>query len=161
MLTFGGTKNGLMYGEAVVVLRPRRWPRDAGFVRKQAAQLPSKMRFVAAQFEALLADELWLRNARHANAMARPAGRTAVREVEGVRCPAEVNAVFARLPGRRSSALQAVSPFYVWDEATRRGALDVLVGHHRGRRRRVRRRRPAGPRLIGAGWARCGWAQCG
>ena len=69
VLSFGGTKNGMMYGEAVVYLSPE-LARSARFVRKQVTQLPSKMRFVAAQFTALLRDGLWLRNAAHANGMA-------------------------------------------------------------------------------------------
>ena len=68
-LTFGGTKNGLLYGEAVVFLRPE-LARRARFARKQAGQLASKMRFVSAQFDALLTDDLWLDNARRANGMA-------------------------------------------------------------------------------------------
>ena len=69
VLTFGGTKNGLLGGEAVVFLGPELAAR-ARYLRKQVNQLPSKMRFVAAQFLALLDDDLWLRNAGHANAMA-------------------------------------------------------------------------------------------
>ena len=70
VLTFGGTKNGLIGGEAVVFLRPGARPARATYVRKQVTQLPSKMRFVAAQFLALLDGDLWLRLAAHANAMA-------------------------------------------------------------------------------------------
>ena len=62
VVSFGGTKNGMMYGEAVVFCDPALGA-DAKFIRKQATQLPSKMRFVAAQFEALLTDDLWIRNA--------------------------------------------------------------------------------------------------
>ena len=69
VLSFGGTKNGLVGGEAVVFLRPE-LARRAMYIRKQVTQLPSKMRFVAAQFLALLDDDLWLRSAGHANAMA-------------------------------------------------------------------------------------------
>ncbi len=115
VLTFGGTKNGMMYGEAVVFLRPE-LGRHVKFVRKQAGQLPSKMRFVAAQFEALLADDLWLHNARHANEMAALlADRMA--DVPGVtldRRP-EVNAVFARLPAAAIRPLQDWSFFWEWD----------------------------------------------
>ena len=74
VLTFGGTKNGLLGGEAVVFLDPSS-PSRARYLRKTITQLPSKMRFVAAQFNALLDDELWLRNARHSNEMAAPAVR--------------------------------------------------------------------------------------
>ncbi len=117
VLTFGGTKNGMVYGEAVVFLDPALGT-SVPFVRKQAGQLPSKMRFVAAQFEALLADDLWLRNAAHANAMA----QLLVEKVGGVAGigisrPPEVNAVFATVPTKALADLQAWSPFYVWDEA--------------------------------------------
>ena len=115
VLTFGGTKNGLMYGEAVLFLRPG-LAEHARFVRKQAAQLPSKMRYVAAQFEALLADDLWLRNAAHANAMARRLAEQAT-EVAGVgvvRSP-EVNAVFVHLPRAAVEALTDWSFFWEWD----------------------------------------------
>lgn len=118
VLTFGGTKNGLMYGEAVVFLTPE-LGRAARFVRKQAAQLPSKMRFVSAQFEALLTDDLWLRNAAHANAMAAQLADR-VEGIDGVtlqRRP-EVNAVFVTVPRGALEALQAWSFFWVWDEAT-------------------------------------------
>src|SRR3954469_2702864 len=106
VLTFGGTKNGMMYGEAVVFLDPD-LGRAAPFVRKQAGQLPSKMRYVSAQFEALLAGDLWLRNAGHANAMAqRLAERPAtVPGVDVSHAPA-VNAVFVRLPAEAIAGLQ-------------------------------------------------------
>ena len=116
VISFGGTKNGLMYGEAVVFLDPS-LAANARYVRKQATQLPSKTRYVAAQFEALLTDDLWLRNAEQANAMAaRLADR--VRDVPGValvREP-EANSVFARLPHGAIAALQERSFFWVWDE---------------------------------------------
>ncbi len=117
LMTFGGTKNGMMYGEAVVFLRPE-LAADVRYVRKQAGQLPSKMRYVAAQFEALLTDDLWLRNARHANAMA---GRlaSAVERVPGVELlgAPQVNGVFARIPAAAVQPLQEWSFFWVWDPA--------------------------------------------
>jgi threonine aldolase len=117
-LTFGGTKNGMVYGEAIVFLDPE-LGRDVAFVRKQAGQLPSKMRYVAVQFEALLADGLWLRNAGHANDMA----ALLAKRLEGargidVRRPPAVNSVFATVPEAVVAKLQAWSHFYVWDEAT-------------------------------------------
>ena len=90
------------------------------FIRKQSMQLASKMRFVAAQFVALLTDDLWLRNARHANAMARrlAGGAPTVPGVEvGLSGPGQ-RGVRRPTPGGRPSALQAEFPFYVWDEAT-------------------------------------------
>jgi len=115
VVTFGGTKNGMMYGEAVVFLRPD-LAENVRFVRKQAGQLPSKMRFVAAQFEALLTDDLWIRNARHANDMASRLAEhmEPVTGVDVVRPPA-VNAVFARLPAAAIRPLQDWSFFWTWD----------------------------------------------
>lgn len=115
LLTLGGTKNGLLYGEAVVFLRPD-LARRARFARKQAGQLASKMRFIAAQFDALLANDLWLNNARHANAMAAQlaAALGDVPAVEVVRAP-QANSVFARIPPRVITPLQNWSFFWTWD----------------------------------------------
>ncbi|WP_426572646.1 threonine aldolase family protein [Aquihabitans sp. McL0605] len=115
VLTFGLTKNGAIYGEAVVYLRPE-LAADARFIRKQAGQLPSKTRFVAAQASALLADDLWLRNARHANDMAALLAEL-VAEIPGVEVPVApaANAVFARIPWDRLADLQAWSFFWEWD----------------------------------------------
>jgi threonine aldolase len=122
VVSFGGTKNGLVLGDAVVFLRAGLAERFE-FVRKQGMQLASKMRFLSAQFEALLGEgDLWLRNAAHANAMARRL-RDAVEPIERVEIahPVEANGVFARLPGaaidRLRSELAGEIPFYIWDEA--------------------------------------------
>jgi len=118
VLSLGGTKNGLMYGEAVVVLN-----RDAAhgvpFLRKAAMQLSSKMRFVGAQFEVLFGTDLWLRSASHANAMARRLG-AAVADIEGLQIThdAQVNSVYALLPPEVTARLQERFPFYVWDHTT-------------------------------------------
>ncbi|QLE75030.1 low specificity L-threonine aldolase [Streptomyces rectiverticillatus] len=116
VLSFGGTKNGMVFGECVVVLNPDA-VRAMKHLRKMSMQLASKMRFVSAQFEALLSGDLWLRSASHANAMAaRLAER--VRAVEGVEVlyPVQSNAVFARLPHDVSERLQKRYRFYFWDE---------------------------------------------
>lgn len=117
VLSFGGTKAGMMFGEAVVVLNPDA-VRGLRYLRKTAMQLASKMRFVSVQFEALLAGDLWLRNARNANAMARRLA-DAVREIPGVRVPRPVqaNAVFAILPPEVTRRLQKRFRFYTWNEA--------------------------------------------
>ena len=117
-LSFGGTKNGMLYGEAVVFLRPE-LARGFEFVRKQGAQLPSKMRFVAAQFNALLADGLWLETAAHANRMAR-ALASELERIPQIRItqPVESNAVFCTLPRERVAAVQSRFFFYVWNEET-------------------------------------------
>ncbi len=118
ILTFGATKNGALFGEAVVAINPE-LARDMRYIRKQAMQLASKMRFLAAQFDALLDDDLWLRSARHANAMAArlAEGMAGAPGVELVH-PVQANAVFARIDRARIEPLQAVAPFYVWDEPT-------------------------------------------
>jgi threonine aldolase len=117
VLTFGLTKNGAMYGEAVVFFDPA-LAADAKYVRKQAGQLPSKARFVAAQASALLADGLWLANASHANAMAQLLAEL-VADIPGVEVPVppQANAVFARIPWARFAELQAWSFFWEWDPA--------------------------------------------
>jgi threonine aldolase len=115
ILSFGGTKNGLLGAEAVVFLTPE-LADGFEYVRKQSLQLASKMRFLAAQFQALLTDELWLTSARRANAMAaRLAG--AVRDIPGVSItqPVQTNAVFATLPIAATTALQERFTFHVWD----------------------------------------------
>jgi threonine aldolase len=117
VVSFGGTKNGMMYGEAVVFCRPE-LATHAPFVRKQLAQLPSKSRFISAQFLALLANDLWLDLARHANGMARElaARLDGIAGVTLKSTPA-VNSVFATLPSDAIDALQKWCPFYVWDDA--------------------------------------------
>jgi threonine aldolase len=118
IVSFGGTKNGLMFGECVVVLNAQA-VRGLDYIRKSSMQLASKMRFVSAQFDALLSGDLWLRNARHANAMAQRL-EAAVRSMAGakVQRPVEANAVFALLPRDVTERLQNRYPFYVWDEQT-------------------------------------------
>lgn len=117
LMTFGLTKNGAMYGELVVYLRPD-LARNARFVRKQAGQLPSKTRFVAAQAIALLEDGLWLRNAAHANAMAtRLVERLAAVPTVQIVTPTDANAVFARLPAVAIEPLREWSFFWDWDPA--------------------------------------------
>ncbi|MCB8904552.1 MULTISPECIES: low specificity L-threonine aldolase [unclassified Streptomyces] len=116
VISYGGTKNGMLFGEAIVVLNP-----DAvshmKHLRKLSMQLASKMRFVSVQLEALLAKDLWLRNARHANAMAQRLA-AGVRELDGVEIlyPVQANAVFARLPHEVTRRLQERFRFYFWDE---------------------------------------------
>ena len=115
--TFGGTKNGMMFGEAIVFPKHHPAVDVLVFTRKQGMQLASKMRFVAAQFEALLRDDLWLENAAHANAMARllAARLRDLDEVVQLAYPVEANAVFPVLPRHAIEPLQAVRRFYMWD----------------------------------------------
>lgn len=124
-MSFGGTKNGTILAEAVVILNPRlvsggdlSVTGNLGFIRKQYMQLSSKMRFSSAQFVALFTDDLWRKNASHANAMAQRLA-VAVADVPGVTIerPVEANGVFATLPAEAIPVLQEHTPFYVWDEA--------------------------------------------
>lgn len=116
VLSYGGTKNGMLFGEAVIVLN-HGVARAMKHIRKLSMQLPSKMRFVSVQLEALLAGDLWLRNARHANSMASRL-EAGARRVEGVEVlhPVQANAVFARLPHDVAERLQKRHRFYFWDE---------------------------------------------
>jgi threonine aldolase len=118
VLSFGGTKNGAIGAEAVVVMREG-LSADAPYLRKQQMQLASKMRYLSAQFVALLSDDLWRHNASRANEMARRLAE-GVRGIDGVEIclPVESNAVFARLDPRRIEALQRDWSFHVWNERT-------------------------------------------
>jgi threonine aldolase len=123
VMSFGGTKNGLLGGEAVVVFADE-LKAAFPFVRKQFMQLGSKGRFIAAQFLALFTGELWRRNALHANAMAarlhdRIAGLDGVRVTQA----RQANVVFATLPPAVVAPLQAVTPFYLWNEDTTEARL--------------------------------------
>mgnify|MGYP001218426233 CR=1 FL=1 len=115
LMTLGLTKDGAMFGDTVVFVTPG-LDAQARFVRKQAGQLISKSRFVAAQVLALLADGLWLRNASHANDMAVRLA-DAVRHVPGLRLAEEpaVNSLFAHLPATAIAPLQQWSFFWEWD----------------------------------------------
>jgi threonine aldolase len=117
VLSFGGTKNGAVGAEALIVMRSG-LAADVPYLRKQQTQLTSKMRFLAAQFAALLHDDLWRASAAHANTMARrlAAGAAAVPGVEIV-YPVQANAVFARLDPKHIAALQNDWFFHLWDEA--------------------------------------------
>jgi threonine aldolase len=127
ILSFGGTKNGLLYGEAIVVLNPA-VSEGLIFLRKLNMQLASKMRFVSAQLIALLSDDLWRRSAGHANAMAarlRSALEDAVSAGSipagalGFTQPTQANAVFATLPPGVADRLRESFRFYDWNPATR------------------------------------------
>jgi threonine aldolase len=116
VLSFGGTKNGAMGVEAVITMQPGD-AINAPYLRKQHMQLSSKMRFLAAQFNALLADDLWLANAAHANAMAArlASGLAAIPGVD-IAYPVQADAVFARLDAGHIAELQRDWIFHVWDE---------------------------------------------
>src|SRR3989338_777167 len=118
ILSFGGTKNGMMFGEAVV-FRNKELSKDFAFIRKQGMQLASKMRFISAQFEELLSNDLWLKNAQHSNRMA----KTLADEVKNIpqikiTQKVEANGVFAIVPKQHVPNLQKEYFFYVWNEQT-------------------------------------------
>jgi threonine aldolase len=116
VVSFGGTKVGLLAAELVVILNPS-LPDALPYLRKQSMQLASKMRFVSAQLEALLTDDLWRRAASHANAMARRLADAVAGHVT-ITQAVEANSVFAILPPEATAQLQQEFRFYVWDEHT-------------------------------------------
>jgi threonine aldolase len=118
ILSFGGAKNGMMYGEAVVFFDSS-LARDFKYTRKQGTHLPSKMRFISVQFQALLTDDLWRKNAQHANRMA----QLLAQELAGIpqitiTQKVEANGVFALVPKQHVPSLQKKYFFYVWNEET-------------------------------------------
>ena len=129
VVSFGGTKNGMLLGEAVVFLRPE-LADGFQYLRKQTLQLASKGRFLAAQFIALLEGDLWRRNAAHANAMAARLAAALV-GVPGVTItqPVQANGVFAILAERRHGGAAARLAVLRLERGDRGGALAVLVGH--------------------------------
>jgi threonine aldolase len=116
VVSFGGTKIGLLGAELVVVLDPS-LPDALPYLRKQSMQLASKMRFVSAQLEVLLTGDLWRRAAGHANAMARRLA-DAVGDHVRITQPVQANSVFALLPPEATAELQREFDFYIWDEHT-------------------------------------------
>ena len=117
-LSFGGTKNGMLMGEAVVLLRPH-LAENFKYIRKQSMQLFSKSRFVAAQYLAYLEGGLWLENARHANKMAGYMAEC-IKKLPGVTITQQVesNAVFAIIPEKARKKLVEKHFFYTWNEHT-------------------------------------------
>jgi threonine aldolase len=118
IMSFGGAKNGMMYGEAVVFF-DKSLARDFKYTRKQGTHLPSKMRFISAQFEALLTRDLWRQNAEHANHMAQLLA-SELSKVPRVSITQKVdaNGVFALVPKEYVELLQKKYFFYVWNEET-------------------------------------------
>lgn len=116
VLSFGGTKNGMMYGEAVCFLKPGL---SDGFkyIRKQSMQLASKMRFISAQYIAYFRDDLWLRCARHANSMALYLAER-IRKISNIRItqPVQANGVFVVMPSNVAEAVSREYFFYSWNE---------------------------------------------
>ncbi len=116
ILSLGGTKAGMMFGEAVVVFN-KELSKHINFKHKQSMQLASKSRFIAAQFEALLTNDLWSKYAMHANNMAQLLERS-IRDIQGVEItkPVHANGVFAIHPPEWNEKMWSQYPYYVWDE---------------------------------------------
>jgi threonine aldolase len=127
LLSFGGTKNGMLMGEAVIVFDPA-LARELPFLRKQGMQLASKMRFLSVQFSAMLSGDLWRRNAAHANAMAQrlACGLAQLPDLELTQ-PTEANGVFVRLPLPLIPRLREQYIFYLWNEA--RGEARLMTSY--------------------------------
>jgi threonine aldolase len=118
VLSFGGTKNGMMFGEAVLFFNPA-LAKQFAYIRKQGMQLHSKMRFITAQFDALLSNDLWKRSASHANGMAKRLEHV-LRQIPQIKITQAVdgNGVFAIIPKEITEALQQEFFFYVWNDRT-------------------------------------------
>ena len=118
VLSFGGTKNGMMYGEAVVFFNPS-LAKNFEFIRKQGMQLTSKMRYISAQFSAFLANDLWLKNALHANEMAQLLAKQ-LRGIPQVQITQKVqtNMVYATIPNEAIRKLQKQYYFHRFNERT-------------------------------------------
>ena len=118
ILSLGGTKAGMMFGEAVLVFNPA-LAVHTPFKHKQVIQLASKTRFIAAQFEAMLNNDCWKKHATHSNSMAGLLREALLKfpEVQ-ITKPSQANAVFAEIPRHWYAPLQEHFPFYVWKEST-------------------------------------------
>jgi threonine aldolase len=118
VLSYGGTKNGMMFGEAIIVFNPA-LAEELKFFRKQGMQLHSKMRFIGAQFSALLTDDLWKKNAAHANRMAALLKQELlqIKEVK-ITQSVDANGIFAIFPRNVIEPMQKEYFFYVWNEKT-------------------------------------------
>jgi threonine aldolase len=116
ILSFGGTKNGMMFGEAVCFLKPG-LSDDFKYIRKQGMQLASKMRYISAQFIAYFRNDLWRNSAEHANAMAQLL-HVHLEEIRGIRVTQEVqaNGIFVIMPAEVAEKLKQYYFFYTWDE---------------------------------------------
>jgi threonine aldolase len=116
VLSFGGTKNGMMMGEAVLFFNPALTP-ETKYLRKQSMQLFSKMRFVSAQFHAYFHNDLWKRSAMHANKMAKLLEEK-VADIPQIKITqkVEANGVFAIVPKEIIKPLQEKFFFYIWND---------------------------------------------
>jgi threonine aldolase len=118
VLSFGGTKNGMMFGDAVVFF-DKKLSKNFKFIRKQGMHLTSKMRYISAQFEALLSNDLWFKNAKHANSMTQFLYNK-IKNIPYIKITqkVQVNSIFAIIPKKIINDLQKNYAFYVFNEQT-------------------------------------------
>jgi threonine aldolase len=118
VVSFGGNKNGLMFGEALLIFN-KQIAQNFKYIRKQAMQLHSKMRFISAQFEAYISKEIWKTNAVHSNKMTQLLLEK-VKQFDSVQItqPVQTNALFARIPKEAIARIKQESFFYTWNENT-------------------------------------------
>jgi threonine aldolase len=116
LLSFGGTKNGMMFGEAVCFLKPG-LSENFKYIRKQGMQLASKMRFISAQYIAYFSNDLWKKCAAHSNSMARLLYEK-VKNIDGLKVtqPVQSNGVFIIIPHDVAASLSKEYFFYPWNE---------------------------------------------
>jgi threonine aldolase len=116
VLSFGGTKNGMMFGETICFLKPG-LSSDFKYIRKQGMQLASKMRFISAQYIGYFHNDLWKRCASNANLMARKLGEQ-LKQIPEVKVTQEVqsNGVFVIIPNDIAEKIRSHYFFYPWDE---------------------------------------------
>jgi len=116
VLSFGGTKNGMMFGEAICFLKPG-LSTDFKYMRKQGMQLASKMRFISAQYIAYFRDELWKKSASHSNDMAKILAKR-LEPIKGIKITQKVqsNGVFVIMPSEVAERVRKQFFFYPWDE---------------------------------------------
>ncbi len=126
-LSFGGTKNGMMYGEAVIFF-DRELSKDFKYIQKQATQLPSKMRFISAQFDAVLSNGLWRSMAANANEMAKTLANE-LRSIPQIKITqnVEANAVFALIPKRYLAEIRKRYFFYTWHEDAKSAEVRLMA----------------------------------
>jgi threonine aldolase len=123
VLSFGGTKNGMMFGEAIIFFK-QYLATDFKFIRKQGMQLHSKMRFIGVQFDALLSNDCWRKNAVHANAMAKLLAQKLSNIPQlCITQPVDANGVFVTMPPSIIPLMQKEQFFYVWTEKTSEARL--------------------------------------
>ncbi|MBP9743557.1 MAG: aminotransferase class I/II-fold pyridoxal phosphate-dependent enzyme [Burkholderiales bacterium] len=123
VLSFGGTKNGLMFGEVVIFFRPE-LAEEFSYIHKQSLQLNSKMRFMSAQFIPYLKDKLWFKYANQANQMCQKLAK-AISKLDEIKIayPVETNQLFVHLPQKIIEATQPIYPYYIWEPSTNMARL--------------------------------------